>query len=286
VNPAAIYDMQLGIPGSTAASYTYNYCITAVKPILGPATAPTACGTLAAYGNPVCGAQDLLGEVGAYGVQNNINGTTGQCVQAMAGGTCGGFSVSFNGTFGNAGSNSPFSYPSSIYGWQAGSFYGPYRTAKQLSAINSIPTIWTFTTPSGGKWDASYDIWFSPQAAPATANGGLELMIWPNYGGGAQPSGTMVGTKTIGTTGTWEVWVNHMLTVGANSWQYIAYRKNPGSSVTLNFNIKDFATDAINNEGVGITTGWYFLGAQAGFEVWNESQGATMSTSSFTAAVN
>jgi cellulose 1,4-beta-cellobiosidase len=282
-NPAAIYDVQLAIPASAAV--TYDYCITELKPILaGAVTAPTACATPVAYGNPVCGPQDLLGEVGAYAVQNNVNGTgTAQCVQALAGGTCGGFAVTFpDGSFGSGG-NSPSSYPSIVYGWQAGSFYGGYRTAKQLSAINSIPTMWQFTTPAGGKWDAAYDIWFSPQAAPVTANGGLELMVWPNYGGGAQPSGSMTSTVTIGSTGSWEVWKSS-ITVGSATWQYIAYRKQPGSSASLSFDVKSFANDAVT-ENVGLSNSSYLLGVQAGFEIWSASQGATIGTTSFSASV-
>jgi cellulose 1,4-beta-cellobiosidase len=280
-NLQSLYDIQLAIPASAAVNY--NFCITELRPIrAGTVTPPTSCETPTSYGPAVCGPQDLLGEVGAYAVQNNLNGASlAQCVEALVGGTCGGFTVTYPADFGFGGF-SPSSYPSIIYGWQAGAFYGAYQEAKQLSAIHAIPTSWQFTAPASGKWDAAYDIWFSPAPAPATANGGVELMIWPDWGT-AQPAGSMTGTVTIGATGSWEVWKSS-ITMGDATWQYIAYRRNPGSTAALSFDILSFADDALG-EGVGLTSSEYLLGIQAGFEVWNAPAGTTMGTTSFSAAV-
>ena len=282
-NPAAIYDVQLGIPATAAVGY--NYCITNLTPILASAapTTPTACATPTAYGSAVCAAQDTLGEVAStgqtalYAVQNNVNvGGTPQCVQALAGGTCVGFTSTL--TNGNLMGSNVQSYPSIIYGWQAGSFYGGYRTAKQISSIASAPTKWTFTTPSGGSWDASYDIWFAPTAAPATAAGGTELMIWQNYSG-MQPAGSQSGTKTINGA-TYEVWKGNV-----NTWQYIAYRASSPNSNAVNYDLLNFFKDAVN-ENVGMSNSSYLLGIQSGFEVTSLSKGATMSTSNFSVSVN
>src|SRR5262249_50078925 len=71
VTPTSVFDVQLAIPiNSTAVNY--NYCISSLKPILaGTNTAPT--GSCASYGASFCGLQDLLGGMGSYAVQNNIN---------------------------------------------------------------------------------------------------------------------------------------------------------------------------------------------------------------------
>jgi len=291
LNSSAIYDIQLAIPQEGTTAVTYGYCITKLKPITTPQTTATACGTLANYGGPICGAQDLLGEVGNYGVQNNVSGTGTQCIQAKSGGGCAGFSI----TSGNLSAPSfPAAYPSVIYGWQAGSFYGAYKTAKTLSAIGTAPASWTFTTPSGGQSDTSFDIWLHPtNAAPKTADGGLELMIWMNSAGGIHPAGNEVmnggtpKTVTIGP-GTWNIYTGSISINGA-TWDYLAYLATSTYSVN-NMDLKAFFNDAkteslptLNNKAVTVSDSWYLLGIQAGFEVTGTSGG---SVNSFSVSAN
>jgi Glycosyl hydrolase family 12 len=291
LNSSAIYDIQLAIPKEGSTAVTYGFCITKLKPITTPPTAPTACGTLANYGGPICGNQDLLGEVGNYGVQNNVSGTGTQCIQAKSGGGCAGFTI----TSGNVQSPSfPAAYPSVIYGWQAGSFYGAYKTAKTLSSITTAPASWTFTTPSGGSSDTSFDIWLHPtNAAPKTADGGLELMIWMNSAGGIHPAGSEVmnggtpKTVTIGP-GTWNIYTGSISINGA-TWDYLAYLATSTYSVN-NMDLKAFFNDAkteslpmLNNKAVTVADSWYLLGIQAGFEVTGTSGG---SVNSFSVSTN
>jgi hypothetical protein len=284
VSPSSIYDIQLAIPQEGTAAVTYGYCITKLKPITTPQTLPTSCGTLAAYGGPACGMQDLMGEVGDYGIENNVSGSGQQCITAKSGGSCVGFSLSYPTNTLSA-SSFPAAYPAVVYGWQAGSFYGAYKTAKPISAINSAPSSWSFTPPSSAtSWDASYDIWFSGSAAPKTANGGLELMIWLGSGGSStiNPAGSEVmngGTPksvTIGP-GSWNIWKGS-ISVNGSTWQYIAYRATAMTSSVSNMDLKAFFTDAVG-EGVGISTSTYLLGIQAGFEVTGANSGATNSYS-------
>ena len=286
INPASIFDVQLAVPADASKAANYNYCITHLKPILATDTVMPAgtCTATTAYGSKVCGAQDLLAEVGAYAVQNNINGGAPgtQCVQAMLGGaTCGGFAATFTG-FG-ANGLTPSSYPSIIYGWQNGSFYGGYKTAKQLSAVGAATSSWNFVSPASGKWNAAYDIWLAPTAAPKNAGGGVELMVWLNYGGGAQPLGNNSNANASVAGEMWEVWKGSVTVSGA-TWQYIAYRRPVGSSTPVNnLDLKAFLTNA-TTQGVGLTTSSYLLGVQAGFEVWQSSVPAT--TNSFSATIN
>jgi hypothetical protein len=278
LNPSAIYDIQLAIPQEGTTAVKYGYCITELKPITTPQTIPTACGTLANYGGPACGAQDLMAEVGDYGVQNNVSGGGEQCIQAKSGGGCAGFALTYP-TNSLTASSFPAAYPAIVYGWQAGSFYGNYKTAKTISAIGTVPTSWSFTPPSSaGQWDASYDIWFHPtNASPKTANGGLELMVWLGYGGGVNPAGSMAkSAQTIGNVaGTWDIYKGS-ISVNGSTWQYIAYRRTAQVSSISAVDLKQFFNDAVG-EGVGISTSSYLLGVQAGFEVTGANSGATSS---------
>jgi Glycosyl hydrolase family 12 len=284
LDPTSIFDVQVGVTHQ-ASAVPFNYCITSIKPILGPSTPPSGCNTLTAYGTPVCGTQDILAEAGSLALQNNV--TTGaqgtQCVQALVGGACAGFTVTFpSGNFGAAG-NMVWSYPSLVYGWQNGAFYGGYKAAKVVSTVMGVPVTWNFTTPSGGTWDAAYDIWFSPTANPATAAGGLELMIWLNYGN-AQPSGTNPNGLTTTIAGeTWQVWTGSITVAGA-TWQYLAYRRPTGSN-TSPTDLKPFFDDAANPATRNLLkTNWYLLGVQAGYEIFQGS--GTAGTSRFSISVN
>jgi hypothetical protein len=290
VQPTSIYDVQLAIPANKAFAANYNYCITKLKPILAAnaPTAPTACAGMANYGSPVCAPQDLLGEVAAtgqtalYGVQNNLTGNPGsQCIQATTGGTCGGFLLSFpNGNFG-VGGNSPSSYPSMIYGWAAGAFYGGYRTAKQISAINSATSSFTFTPPGAGdQWDASYDIWFSSTPNPNAVDGTFtELMIWFNWAGVNPATGQTGQPHTFQSlSGQWQAFHGNI------GWNYIAFRRTVGNNGQTGIDLKEVINYAVSQGYMPANN--YLLGIQAGFELYHVSPGASVSTTQFTASVN
>jgi hypothetical protein len=292
VNPAAIYDVQLAVPANQIFAANYNYCITQLKPILAAnaPTAATACGAEANYGMPVCAGQDLLGAVAAagntalYGVQNNLSGNPGsQCIQATTGGTCAGFLLSFpNGNFG-VGGNSPSSYPSMIYGWAAGAFYGPYRTAKLISAINTVTGSFTFNPPPGGdQWDAAYDIWFSSTTPnPNKVDSSFtELMIWFNYAGGVNPATNTVGAPHTFTSlqGSWQAYHGNI------GWNYVAFRRTTGNNGQTGVDLKEVINYAVSQGYMSGTN--YLLGIQAGFELYHVSPGASVSTTQFSATVN
>jgi hypothetical protein len=279
LDPTKIYDVQVELPGQ-AASVNYNFCVTSIKPLFSvDAGVPGTCSSMVAIGSPNCTNQDIVRGVD-YGIQNNMFGSNaGQCTQAMQGGTCAGFATTFtNGSFGNGG-NVPSSYPSVIYGWQNGTYFGTYQAsnAKMLSKINSANTSWQYSVP-GGTYDAAYDTWLGPST---TATPGLELMVWLGYGGGIQPAGSQVKTAISipNVSGTWDVWKG---TVG--SWQYLAYRTTaPSGSANVSFDLNKFFQDALNNQSVGLSASSYLMGIQAGFEIYSES--GTLTTNSFSVSV-
>ena len=169
---------------------------------------------------------------GNYGLQNNVNGgATGQCVQGVARRhPARASAATFANAFGNAGNSTPTSYPSLVYGWQNGVFYGGYTTAKQLMNIATAQSSWQFTVPSSGTWDVSYDTWWHPTAAPATANGGLELMVWPAALGGKTPAGTDTHQSVSFAGSTWEIWTGSITVANLGTWQIISYQRSSSSS--------------------------------------------------------
>jgi hypothetical protein len=275
LDPTKIYDVQVELPGQ-AGSINYNFCVTSIKPLFSvDAGVPGTCSSMVAIGSPNCTNQDIVRGVD-YGIQNNMFGSNaGQCTQALQGGTCAGFTTTFtNGSFGNGG-NMPSSYPSVIYGWQNGTYFGTYQAsnAKMLSQITSANASWQYSVP-GGTYDAAYDTWLGPST---TGTPGLELMVWLGYSG-VQPAGSNTNkTLVVGGT-TYEVWTGQV-----NTWKYLAYRsKTPSGSANVSFDLNTFFKDSLN-QGVGAANNWYLMGIQAGFEIYSES--GTLTTNSFNVSV-
>jgi hypothetical protein len=276
--PGGLYDLQVAIPAG--AGVQYDYCVTKVKPITATVAPAGGCGSTVAYGPPFCNKpQEYLEEVGAFGVQNDtFASSSGQmCLQAMRGGaSCGGFEATFNG-FSSTQQYTPGAYPSLVYGWQAGNFYGGYAGGKTVGALTTATTDWSFTVNNVSQYDAAYDIWFSPSKAPANANGGVELMIWLQSAGGVNPADYPAGSVGTVTSGG-KSFAAHKTTINnaGSSWTYLAYLAQTQTTSVSALDLKPFFADA---EGRGLGSGWYLLGIQAGFEVYNASGSVT--TTSF-----
>ena len=280
-HPGGLYDLQVAIPGPgpNSPGVQYDYCVTKVKPLTATVAPSGACGSTVAYGAPFCNKlQEYLEEVGSFGVQNDTFGaSSGQmCIQALRGGaSCSGFEATFNG-FSSTQQYTPGAFPSLIYGWQAGNFYGGYAGGKTVGSLTTATTDWTFAVNNVSQYDAAYDIWLAPTQAPATANGGVELMVWLQYDGvnpADFPAGAVGTVSTGGNT-----FAAHQTTInsGGSSWTYLAYLAQSQTSSVSGLNLKPFFADA---ETRGLGTGWYLLGIQAGFEVYNASGSVT--TTSF-----
>ena len=117
--------------------------------------------------------------INGYAVQSapfptNGNPMTMQ-VSVLSGGV--GFTYTTGGGF-QAPNNGPGSFPAVVSGWGPGhdgiQFYGPYKTAKQISALTSVKSSWSFTMGTSG--NAVYDLWFGNSATPTVPK--VELMIW------------------------------------------------------------------------------------------------------------
>jgi hypothetical protein len=283
-NPANIYDVQVRIKGGTGT--TYKFCITDLKPITAAPTIPGSCSAATNYGPAFCNApQEYIEGMGSLALQNNFFGTQGtDCVQAMnGGGTCAGFSATYSGLNGN---NVTQAFPALIYGWQAGHFYGGLPAARTLGSITTASSTWAYSAPSGGNFDVAWDIWINPTggATAASKNGLLELMVW-NAWNNVQPAGSDTspaqGVAIAGVTGMWHVW-KQSITMGTDTWQYLAYRPANQASGTVTYDLNKFFQNAIT-QGVNVTTGSYLLGIQAGPELYTGS--GTYTTSSYQVSV-
>ena len=277
VDPTSIYDVRVLIPNE-APAVSYDYCVTSLVPLTSRPAASTSCSAPSASGPAFCDATDVVFPVGDYGLQNDVwnpAATGTQCMQATLGGSCAGFAVS--GSVDSHG-DSPASYPSLIYGWASGSFYGAYKTARTLGSIGSVPSQWTYSVGSG-EYDVAYDIWFAGTPAPKDGTGGVELMIWPDFSGATPAGAKVAGPVTVDGT-TWNVYYTSQLGATAN-WAYLAYQTtSPGGGGTFNHDLKTFFADAIDRGY--LPKGDYLLGVQAGFEIW--SGGAGLATTSFQVA--
>lgn len=264
---AAQYDLQIQVVGGDTAG-AFDLCLSSLVPT-GDLGGLTDLGQF-------CG---IVGEpsehtlTGTYRIQNNVfsAGTGMQCITAKAGGGKAGFTVDS----GNLnGSDTPVAYPSVVYGWHYGEWTTGTTLPKVVSTIASAPSEVSFTVGSG-RYNAAYDIWVHPQMDPPTPSGGLEVMVWLNYGS-VQPFGSPVGTASLANA-TWDVWQGS----APDGWGYVAYVINGQTS--WSGDLKPFIADAVNRDSAANDT-WNLLSIQFGFEIWTSSPG--FSLTSFSATVN
>lgn len=269
------YDLQIQVVGGNTAG-AFDLCLTKLVPNDGQSAGLTPLGQ-------ICG---IVGEndkehltAGPYRIQNNVltanNGK--QCITAKAGGGAAAFTI--DSTTLSTGGNAPVAYPSVSYGWHFGQVTTGTGLPKALSAITSAPGSVTFTPPSGGKYNAAYDIWAMPSSAgnnPATPAGGLEIMIWLGAGGGPQPIGSPGDTVKIGNH-DYQIWT------GTNTtWQVVTFWAKDFIPGWTDENLKPFLQKAV--ELGKAQNDWNLHSIQFGFEIWNGGSGGAVT--SFRQAVN
>ena len=207
----------------------------------------------------------------AYVVQNNAwNNPGGQAI--TVGDT--GFTITTEN--GSAPTNgAPLGYPSVYMGYHYGTGSPGSPLPEQLNQIQTATSSITYTYPTSGTYDASYDIWLNPTPVTTGVNQ-QEIMIWFNHTGPVQPVGSVVGTSTIDGK-SFTVWQGSN---GQNN--VVSYVANTPMTSWNNFNVLGFVDNTETIEPV--TNSWYLTSIQAGFEPWSGSVGA--SVDSFSASVN
>lgn len=182
--------------------------------------------------------------------------------------------------------NNPIGYPTMYIGSYSGHDNAGSNLPKQVSAIASVPTVFSTNAAEGARdqYNAAYDVWFTPTGAKLGASdyappaGGAYLMVWMFKPTLRQPRGSVrQATKTIsGLAGTWNVWVD------ASNPPCISYvAANPING--LDFDLNAFIQDAVTSK-YGITSSQYLSVVFAGFEIWSGGEG--LKVNNFCAKVN
>ena len=211
-------------------------------------------------------------DAGNYNVQNNafnLRGRGQQCLFADSAGT------DWSETTTNSvRTGSPGGYPSIYAGCHWGDCSSNQHGMPILeSSITSVPTAWSVTPSTSGKWDISYDIWFNTTPTTNACPNGLEIMVWLNEAG-PRPAGSQVATVIINNM-TWQVWfgtggcgsdVSYMATTPVNS---------------VNFDLLPFFRDAVSRGY--LNPSWYLIDVEAGTEIW--TPGSNFRTNSFSVSV-
>jgi hypothetical protein len=238
---------------------------------------PSAASALPSYGDPQC---DRFGQIQLserYMLQNNIfnDAAAGQsqCVSALwdGAGPRAGFVVSPIAI--DVDGDQSATYPSLVLGWQWGTFYGAYSSARTVDSLTSVRSTWSFTAPADGRYNVQYDLWLHADANPPDPTDGLELMLWIATRD-ASPVGSMVAVVTL-EGAQWEVWA------GPHSgWTAVTYRR-VSNATSADLDILPFIDDA-TARGYG-QRDWHMLSVEAGFEIWQASQ--TFETHSYWAEI-
>jgi hypothetical protein len=107
-----------------------------------------------------------------------------------------------------------------------------FYVGKALSSVNTLSAVLSQSTPSGGAWDAAYDIWDSTNK--------YEIMLWTNWTGAVGPISYNYGSSGAATP----VYTN--VSVGGSTWN--VYEGNNGSNNVISF----LRTTKTNNTTVDI----------------------------------
>jgi len=236
------------------------------------------CGSMHLYAQTICGTQPFVSvDNNTFHVQNNEFGSSAnECINVNE--------TMFNVTqsaISNGTNGGPGAYPSIYIGCHWGSCTSNSNLPVAVSSISSARSDWNTTQPTTGTYDAAYDIWFNTTPTTSGQPDGAELMIWLNYRGTIQPAGSLVASGVNIGGATYNVWEG----VGGNTaphWNIISYQAQNTTLSESNLDINAFINDAVSRGY--ISSAWYLIAVEAGFELWQG--GAGLATNSFSATVN
>jgi hypothetical protein len=191
-----------------------------------------------------------------------------------------GFSIT-NPTGASSPNNNPMGFPSIYIGSYSGKPTKGSNLPKQVSALTSVPTIFSTNSDSKGtsNYNATYDVWFSQSSSGVSGSdpgsGGAYLMVWlfkpsnrqPRNNGGSAP--TVNGRIVTGAPGAWDVWIDNTTNPQIPC---ISYVVSGAPLAQLSFDLNNFIQDAVTNK-YGITASMYLSIVFAGFEVWGGGDG-------------
>jgi cellulose 1,4-beta-cellobiosidase len=184
-----------------------------------------------------------------------------------------GFTMTNSGNIVTSVPNNPLGFPSIFIGSYQTKKSNGSNLPKQVSALTSIPTIFSTNADQKGysSYNAAYDVWFTQSNSPVTGSdpggGGAYLMVWLFKPTDKQPRGSIRANGRIisGVAGGWDVWYD------ATNPPCVSYVSSD-KLASLQFDLNDFIKDAVTSN-YGITNSQYLSIIFAGFEVWGGGNG-------------
>jgi hypothetical protein len=229
----------------------------------------------------------VTGQYGGLQISLDNNPSKNYIMQANWWGTYNNQSETVNGlgfTMSNPSSavagNSPLGFPSIFIGAYQSKKTTLSNLPKQVSALTSIPTIFSTNADQKGSasYNATYDVWFTQSNSLVTGgnpgSGGAYLMVWLFMPTDKFPRGTKVATGSVvtGVPGGWDVWyepgTSSTSSDKINCVSYVANTK----VASLEFDLNNFIKDAVTSN-YGVTNSQYLSIIFAGFEVWGGGDG-------------
>ncbi|HZM77673.1 MAG TPA: fibronectin type III domain-containing protein [Candidatus Limnocylindrales bacterium] len=211
---------------------------------------------------------------GDYRIMNNRWGTSAtQCINT----TANGFTITQQDGIGNF-QGAPTAYPAIYLGCHYSSCSPSTALPRQISTIGTANGSISLTYPSGGSWNAAYDIWINADNN-TTGVQDTEIMIWLNRNtaaGNIQPIGSTVGTANIAGR-SWQVWTGNN---GQNNVVSYLFQGSPLTS--FSFDVMGFINDTLGRGSQLGTRSWWLTSVQAGFEPWVGGVGLTVNSFSQT----
>ena len=282
------YDLQIQVPGGDKAG-SFNVCVTKIVPITGGSvntgtttstTTGSSCSSATGQGtlttqyqraHVTCNAKDYI-------VQNNAWGSSAGQTITYGPGTK--FKVTTQN--GSGVSGAPASYPSIFVGDNGGGKTTDSSLPKQLSAIGTVQTAWTWAANGAtGSYNAAYDVWFSTSSAgdsSSSSPSGGYLMVWYYKPSGNSPIGKIVEAPVTIAGKEWNVWYGTNSSNNKPCVSYVAAQSLNSFSFDLNVFIK---------EAIGrgyVQNSWSLTNVFSGFEIW--SGGVGLETTDFAVTVN
>ena len=234
-------------------------------------TVPTATTT-----TTLCQSQAAPVSGGAYRVNNNEwASSAAQCITTDGNAS---FRV-MHSAIDNRANSAPGGYPFIYMGCHWGVCTARSGLPIQVSRIRpgSVTTSWHTTQPGGSSvYNAAYDIWFNRTPATSGRPDGAELMVWLVMHGPVHPAGVVVASGLVVGGHRYDVWVIHR--ARRNMITYVM--TSPATSVR-HLDLAPLVADAVR--WGSISTSWYLIAVEAGFELW--FRGAGLATDSFSVRV-
>ncbi|HEX3964582.1 MAG TPA: hypothetical protein VHZ03_49375 [Trebonia sp.] len=219
----------------------------------------------------LCNSQTASVDGGGFTVENNEWGSSASECITTDGGTD--FTVA-NSAIDNATNSAPGGYTAIYKGCHWGACTTGSGLPIQVSNIHpgTVTTSWSTTQPGGSNdYDVAYDIWFNQTPTTSGQPNGTELMIWLNHNGPVQPFGSQVASDvSIGGRG-YNVWY------GQQGWNTVSYTMTTGTTSVSKLDLQAVVADAVRRGY--ISSSWYLIDVEAGFELWQG--GAGLATNSF-----